>query len=234
MSHVPTDPTAPREPVRVPRGRPGTVSLVGVLMLGGAAVGFLHGVATIVTSAVIGRDLRAHLAALTTAPPAEIEDLGASVQGLFLVLGGAEAVLALGMVALAVGVLRGNTTARLSAVALALVSLACGAGGGLGTLGLGAGSDVTVTLGGSEVEVGEPLRAAVPGWFTSLTGGLGCLQSLSYILSSRCCCCPPRITTSAGGPLDPPPESPPEATVDGPTAHPPAHGPDDGDPPAER
>ena len=56
------------------------------------------------------------------------------MQALFLVLGGVEAVLALGMVALALAVLRGNTTARLSAVALALVSLFCGAGGGLGTV----------------------------------------------------------------------------------------------------
>ena len=234
MSHVPTDPTAPREPVRVPRGRPGMVSLAGVLMLGGAAVGFLHGVATIVTSAVIGRDLRVHRRRRRPPRPPRSTTWRASVQGLFLVLGGAEAVLALGMVALAVGVLRGNTTARLSAVALALVSLACGAGGGLGTLGLGAGSDVTVALGGSEVEVGEPLRAAVPGWFTSLTGGMGCLQSLSYILVVALLLLPASNHYFRRRPAGPPPESPPEATVDGPTAHPPAHGTDDGDPPAER
>jgi hypothetical protein len=177
MSYMPSDPTAPREPVLVPRGRPATVTLAGVLMLGGAAAGFLNGVTTVVASGTIGREFRDRATAQTGAPAAEIANLARSVQGLFLVLGGAGAVLALAMVALAIGVLRANLAARFTAVALALISILCGGG----TMGLGAGRDFMVTLDGAQVDVGESLRAAVPAWLTSLTAGLGCLQTLGYI-----------------------------------------------------
>jgi hypothetical protein len=181
LTHLPTDPTAPREPVRVPRSRPGTVTAAAVIMLGGAVVGFLNGVATIVASPGIGRELRARLAARTTAPLGEIDDLAASLQALFFASGSVAAVLALVVVALAVGVLRANISARFAAVVIVVFAVCCGSAAGFGTLGASAGTDLTVTLGGGEVGVGEALGDAVPGWFASLTGGLGCVQVLGYI-----------------------------------------------------
>jgi hypothetical protein len=177
MSHLPTDPTAPREPVLVPRGRPATVTLAGVLMLGGAAAGFLIGVTTLVASGRIGRDFEVRAAEQTGAPAEEIANLAASVQALFFGVGGAGAGLALAMVALAIGVLRANTSARFTTVVLAVISMFCGAS----TMGLGAGRSFTVTLDGGQVDLGESLRAAVPTGLTSLTAGLGCVLTLGYI-----------------------------------------------------
>jgi len=181
VRHLPTDPTAPREPIRLPRSRPGVVTLAAVLMLGGAAVGFLNGCAMIVASARIGEDFRLRAIEYTGVSTTELDDVTASVQALFLFSGMVGAGFAVVVVALAVGVLRGNLAARVGTVAMIGLSLACAAIGGLGTLGASGGAAFVVTLEGADVDLGDPLSEAIPGWLASLTGGLGCLQGVGYI-----------------------------------------------------
>lgn len=181
MTYLPSDPLAPREPVRLPRPRPATVTVAGALMIGGAVAGLLGGLALILTAPGVGRRLRTGLATASGLPAENLHRLANGAMAFFFITGAAVAVFAIIAIALGVGVLRGNNAARFGSMVLLPLALCCGSATSLGVLGFGNGQDLRVRMDGGEVEVSGALSEAVPGWLTSLSAGLACPQVMSYL-----------------------------------------------------
>ena len=180
MSHVPVDPTKPREPVRVPRPRPGTIPLAVAFMVGGAAFGLLNSVLAIAASGVAARDFRAR-AGGTSATPGQVDQIATGLQRWSLVAGLAGVLLAVALVAVAGRVLRGSNPARMAALGIMSVSIC----GGLGWSSFTVRGSTNLQPDGMDPHtgrlVGEALGLSMSGLPTYIGGGLTCLQVLGYI-----------------------------------------------------
>ena len=73
---------------------------------------------------------------------------------------------------------RGSNVARIATLILIIPAI-------LGTatsFGMGSrNGETALGVDGRVIEPGDPIGQAIPGWFASLSGGLGCLQVLGYI-----------------------------------------------------
>jgi hypothetical protein len=180
----PPDPVAAGDPVVIPRRRPGTVTLAGVMLFASAVVGALAGLAVLATSDGVVADF--HAQAMAAGVPADqAADVAATLRSALVT--SSMAALALAGLSLVVGwgVLRRSELARLAALGLAAASLACSVVR-TGVTSLGGSVDWSVAAGRADPAMTQPVAqafdTAMPAWLVGLTAGLTDLQSLGAAL----------------------------------------------------
>jgi hypothetical protein len=185
MSHVPSDPTQPKDPVLVARRRPDTVRLAVVFMMAGAILGLLNGLLVIAATGASARDFRER-AALTAATPAQIDTIATGLATWSMAAGLTGLVLSVVMVMLAVRVWRGNNTARVTSLIVVTTSILFGLGWSAFTVR----GSTNLRPDGMDEETGrgisEALGLSTSGLPTYVGGGLTCLQVLGYIAVLGC------------------------------------------------
>jgi hypothetical protein len=183
---VPMDnvnPTLPKDPVVIPRHRPGTIPVASALMIGGSLLGVASSVALFTASGTVPKAFA--LKALDTdVPPAAIDATVSTIRSTFLGSGVATLILSLLVGSLAYGVSRGSQPARIGAVVGVLASLFCGLGTASYTA-LGRDADWTASIEGAGErvagQIGQTYSEVMPTWFVGLAGGLTDLQALCYL-----------------------------------------------------
>ncbi len=222
---------APPEPAR----RPVAVTIAAVLMLIGAALGLVNGIAALAGADSIADDFQRR-AVRGGAPMSTSADVADGVRGGLMLGGALYVVLALVVVALAVFVLRGSNAARIGTWVFIVVAVCCGGCGSVFTLSVLGTNELSISVENVSEEtaqiLGQALHDAMPGWLGATTGGLGCLQVLGYLVvavllalpaANRYFRKPPMPWQSPGGQPPPgwPPNQPPNQPPPGGWSQPP-------------
>jgi hypothetical protein len=179
---VPRDPTTPPDPLVIPRRRPQSVTLAGVLLYGSGAVGLLSAVALLVAALAGGRPVLGRGAAQGCHRDAF--DMAGAMRAVLLSSGFGALVLAVLSVVLGRGVLRRNEAARIGALVVAVGSLGCAL---VRTSVTAFGGSVDWTVAAEHTgpaldgQVAQSFGDAMPGWLVGIGGGLTDLQTLGYI-----------------------------------------------------
>jgi hypothetical protein len=180
---VPRDPTTPPDPVVIPRRRPQSVTLAGVLLYGSGALGLLSAVALLVAAGSVVDRFEADALRLGVTA-ADAADIAGAVRAVLLSSGFGALVLALLSGVLGRGVLRRNEAARIGALVVSVGSLGC-ALVRTSVTAFGGSVDWTVATGhagpGLGGQVAQAFGEAMPGWLVGIGGGLTDLQTLGYI-----------------------------------------------------
>lgn len=181
MSPRPGDPTQPKDPLLIPRPRPGTVTLAGTLMLAGAAVGLLNALVVIAATGSSTEEFRAR-AGLTAATQEQIDEIAEGLATWSTTAGLTGLLLSLVLAVLAVRVMRGSHAARVAALVFVGTSILFGLGWSSFTVRGSAnlqpeGMDEQTGRG-----VAEALGLSTSGLPTYVGGGLTCLQILGYLM----------------------------------------------------
>jgi len=178
-----SDPTKPTAPVLVPRQRPPTVAVAGVVLYGGGAAGLVAALALLVGAGPVVGDFRDTAVALGVDPVDASDVAGAMRTALLSSATGALALAVLSLV-LARGVLRRSEPARVGALVVAAASLGCSIVR-TSVTAFGNGVDWSLAAGRRDPLLAGPVAQAfgdaMPGWLVGLGGGLTDLQSLGYI-----------------------------------------------------
>ena len=124
-SWVPLDPTAPPDKLVIPRRRPGSVMLAGVLLYGSGALGLLSAAALLIAAESVVRGFRREASGLGVGAN-EASEIANAVRTVLLSTGLGALAFAVLSFFLARGVLRRNEAARIGALAIAVGSLGCG------------------------------------------------------------------------------------------------------------
>ncbi|HET6213809.1 MAG TPA: hypothetical protein VFE14_13175 [Micromonosporaceae bacterium] len=164
-------------------GRPASVGLAAVIMMMIAALGVISAIVTLATISRTTDRFQQLARERTDASSTEIDSVVTAIRvisvttAIFLVL------LALVLIALAIGDLRGSNIARILTWVICGLGLLCGCCGIFSALG----STRTTSLGTGDTdaetarELGHALSDAYPGWWMATSGGLSGLQLLGYI-----------------------------------------------------
>jgi hypothetical protein len=178
-----SDPTQPDDPLIIPRRRPATVTLAGVLLYASGAVGLLAALALLAAAGGVVDDFRERAVHFGVSP-VDAADVARAIRTALLASGSGALALAVVSVALAWGVLRRSEAARIGALVVA--------GGGLGCAlvrtsltAFGRSVNWSVASGHADAlltdAVGQAFADAMPSWLVGLGGGLTDLESLGYL-----------------------------------------------------
>ncbi len=183
MYDGPSDPTRPSDPVIIPRARPPSVTVAGVLLYGGGGIGMVAAVALLAGAGGVVDDFHDRALAVGVGPT-EASDVAGALRTVLLSSGcGALALAALSVV-LARGVLRRNEAARVGALVVAGASLGC-ALVRTSVTAFGRSIDWSTAAGHADAlltnQVRQAFGDAMPGWLVGIGGGLTDLQALGYI-----------------------------------------------------
>jgi hypothetical protein len=180
----PPDPIQSGGPLAVPRRRPGPVTLAGVLLCAGGAVGLAAALALLVSAAGVVNDFRDQALALSV-PSSQAASAAAALRTALLTSGAGALALSGVSVVLGWGVLGRNALARIAALVVCAASLGC-AVVRTGVTALGRSVDWSTASGSADPAVTERVAqafdAAMPSWLVGLGGGLTDLQSLGNVL----------------------------------------------------
>jgi hypothetical protein len=160
--------------------RPAAVTIAAGLMLLMALLGVVGAVASL---AMMNRlvDRFRERAARTDATANEIDTIAGIIRGFSIISAIVGTLIALVLVGLAVGNLRGSNASRIATWVLCGIGILCGCCGLFGVLAQnnftfsGTSDDRTAE------ELGRALADASPGWWTALSGALSVGQALGYI-----------------------------------------------------
>ncbi len=181
MSTGPGDPTQPKDPLLIPRPRPGTVTLAGTLMLAGAAVGLLNAVVVITSTGASTNEFRAR-AELTAATAEQIDQIASGLARWSTTAGLTGLLLSVVLGMLAIRVMRGSHSARVAALAFLSASIVFG----LGWSSFTVRGSANLHPDGMDEQTGrrvsEALGLSTSGLPTYVGGGLTCLQILGYLM----------------------------------------------------
>jgi hypothetical protein len=163
-----------------PPRRPAAVTVAAGLMMLMALLGL---VAAIANLAMMNRlvDRFRERAAGTDATGSEIDTVVGFIRGISIGTAVIGIIVALALIGLALGNLRGSNASRIATWVLCGIGTVCGCCGLVGVLAQnnatfgGAGDDRTAE------DLGRALADASPGWWTALSGTLSIGQSLGYI-----------------------------------------------------
>jgi hypothetical protein len=182
-SWVPLDPTAPPDKLVIPRRRPESVTLAGVLMYVSGALGLLSAAALLIAAERVVQGFRREALRLDVSAN-EASEIANAVRTVLLSTGLGALAFALLTVFLARGVLRRNEAARMGALVIAVGSLGCGLVR-TSVTAFGGSVDWTVAVGQASPalrsQVGEAFGQAMPSWLVGIGGGLTDLLALGYI-----------------------------------------------------
>jgi len=182
-SWVPLDPTAPPDKLVIPRRRPASVTLAGVLMYGSGALGLLSAAALLIAAESVVQAFQREASRLGVGAN-EASEIANAMRTVLLSTGLGALAFAVLSVFLARGVLRRNEAARIGALAIAVGSLGCGVVR-TSVTAFGGSVDWTVAVEQASPALGSQVAAAfdhaMPSWFVGLGGGLTDLQTLGYI-----------------------------------------------------
>jgi hypothetical protein len=177
------DPTAPRNPVLIPRTAPATVSLAVLLLFASAGLALVCAVVLFVAASWVPDGVRER-AVHSGVDAADVDAVITAVRGALTASAAATLVLAAAGGVVAAMLRRGTAGARIATLVLVGVGICCGLGASSYTA-FGAHVDWTVAVTDrSDQLTGEMGRAygeAMPGWLVGLSGGLTDLQVLGYI-----------------------------------------------------
>jgi hypothetical protein len=180
---LPQDPTSPRDELVIPRRRPQSVTLAGVLMYGTGALGLLSAAALLVAAEGVVDGFRGEALRLGV-PAADASDVANALRTVLLTSGSAALVLAILTGILGRGVLGRNEAARVGALVVAVASLGC-AMVRTSVTAFGGNVDWTNAADHATPATGRQLAQAfgeaMPGWLVGLGGGLTDLLTLGYI-----------------------------------------------------
>jgi hypothetical protein len=180
MTYQPPFPASPVTPARPPR--PTSVTVAGILMLVGAAVGIIGGILTIVAGNSIDPEFttRALASGVSASDAMRISD---SVQASFDAVGTVALLLGVVLAVLMFKVLRGSNAARITTWVVLALSLCCGIGNGLLAKTLSNLSETNIEgMDKATVQaVGDALKESTPSWFAVGGVGASCVQVLGYI-----------------------------------------------------
>ena len=182
-SQSPYDPgLAPGATAPGQRHRPAPVTIAGVLMLVGAALGLAAAVTFITAAGQVASEFRDR-ALDTDASSTDIDALGDGIQGAFIAGGIVTALIAIVVGVLAFGVLRGSNAARIATLVLLALSLCCGIISSGFTLLTNSATDLSYGDMDAQTsrDIAEALNQSVPAWLSATAGTLTCLQILGYI-----------------------------------------------------
>ena len=183
MSVSPRDPTKPSDPLVIPRQRPQAVTLAGVLLYGGGALGGLAAVTLIAGAGPVVDDFQARAIGLGVSG-ADAADVATALRSALLSSGCGALALAMLSLGLGWGVLARYEAARVGALVVAAASLGCGLVR-TSVTAFGRGVDWALAAGHADPFIAYPVAQAfaeaMPGWLVGIGGGLTDLQSLSYI-----------------------------------------------------
>lgn len=164
-----------------PPRRPAVVTAAVIVMLVGAALGLINGIATTVATSQIVHDFRSR-AASTDATPAQINNVARAVRWSYYSAATVTLVLAVIVVVLAVLLLRASKAARIITWVLIGISLCCGVCGSIGTLARGSTSITAEGVSDATAKaLLQALEDSVPSWVGGVSTGLTGLQLLGYI-----------------------------------------------------
>jgi hypothetical protein len=182
-SWVPLDPTGPRDELVIPRRRPESVTLAGVLMYGSGALGLLSALAVLIAAESVVHGFRREALRLGVGAN-EASEIANAIRTVLLSTGLGALAFAMLSVALARGVLRRNEAARIGALVIAVGSLGCGM---LRTSVTAFGGSVDWTVAVRQAspalgsQVAQAFGEAMPNWLVGIGAGLTDLQALGYI-----------------------------------------------------
>jgi hypothetical protein len=177
------DPAQPQPPVLLPRRPPATVTLAALLMLVGAALGLIEGVALLVAAGTVPGAFRDNARGINVAAN-DVNTVADLIRGAFISAGVVSVLLAVAIGLLALGVRNGSNGARITTLILIVAAFCCGLGVSSYTaLGRSANWTVSVSNPSEELarQVGQAYSDAMPPTLVGTTGGLTDLQSLGYI-----------------------------------------------------
>jgi hypothetical protein len=183
VSSQPPDPIED-DPLIVPRKRPGTVTLAGVLLVGSGVLGLIAALALLVGAGSVVDTFRnrAMGQGLTTGEALEVAN---SLRTALLSSGSGALALAALSLLLARGVLRRSEASRIGALVVAGAALGCSVvRTSLTALGQNVNWSAASGLRADPVlsdQVARAFSEAMPSWLVGLGGGLTDLQSLGYI-----------------------------------------------------
>jgi hypothetical protein len=184
------DPTSPRAPVRVPRPRPGPVTLAALLLGAESALGLFSAGALFLAARTVPETFRDRALSTVTAAGftgTDVDTIASAIQTILITAGAVTFLLAVAGLMLARPVARGNALARGAAFVLAAAAL-CGGLGSMTYTAFGQHVDWAGDVGnqseGLAAQVGQAYGEAMPGWLVGATGGLTDLQALGYIAVS--------------------------------------------------
>ncbi len=177
------DPTRPYDPVIIPRHRPISVAVAGVMLYGAGAVGIVAALSLITAAGTVVDEFRAELVRLG-AGSTEAADIARAMRTALLSSGCGGLALAVLSLPLARGVQRRNEAARIGALVVAGATLLCGLVR-TSVTAFGTSVDWSIAAGGSDPGLADAaaqaFAVAMPDWFVGLGGGLTDLQALGYI-----------------------------------------------------
>jgi hypothetical protein len=183
MSVGPRDPTKPNDPLVIPRQRPQSVTLAGVLLYGGGALGGLAAMALLTGAGRVVDDFQVRTTSLGVSG-ADAAEVATALRSALLSSGCGALALAVLSIGLGWGVLARHEAARIGALVVAAASLGCGLVR-TSVTAFGSSVDWAVAAGHSDPLIAYPVAQAfaeaMPSWLVGIGGGLTDLQSLSYI-----------------------------------------------------
>ncbi len=209
-SWLPPDPISPRDELVIPRRRPQSVTLAGVLLYGSGALGLLSAMAMLVAAESVVDGFRGEALRLGAAA-ADASDVANALRTVLLSSGlGALALAALSAV-LGRGVLGRNEAARIGALVVTAGALGCAL---VRTSVTAFGANVDWTVAATQAtpalgpQVAQAFDEAMPGWLVGIGGGLTDLLALGYIAVAVLLLMPASVqyfrTRIAPPPFDPP------------------------------
>ena len=173
--------------MRLPRPRPGPVTLAAALLAAEAALGLLSAGALFLVARTVPatfRDRAVHTVTAAGFTAADVDAIATAIQTILITAGAVTLLLAMAGLLLARPVARGNALARRAAFVLAAAAV-CGGLGSMTYTAFGQHVDWAADTGnqseGISAQVGQAYGESMPGWLVGATGGLTDLQALGYI-----------------------------------------------------
>jgi len=180
---VPLDPTTPRDPLVIPRRRPESVALAGVLLYVSGTLGLLSAIALLFAAGGVVDGFR-HDALNLGVAGTDADKVAAGMHSALLSSGLGALVLAVLSVVLGRGVRRRSEAARVGALVVAFGSLGC-AMVRTSVTAFSRHINWTIAAGHTDAmlinQVAQAVGDAMPIWLVGLGGGLTDLQALGYI-----------------------------------------------------
>jgi hypothetical protein len=179
----PQDPTTPRDELVIPRRRPQSVTLAGVLMYSTGALGVLSAAALLIAAAGVADGFRGEALRLGVSE-ADASDVANVLRTVLFSSGLGALILATLTGLLGRGVLGRNEAARIGALVVATASLGCAM---VRTSVTAFGGNVDWTVAAEQAtpaaggQLAQAFDEAMPGWLVGLGGGLTDLLTLGYI-----------------------------------------------------
>jgi hypothetical protein len=208
---LPPDPVSPGDEMVIPRRRPQSVTLAGVLMYGSGALGLLSAAAMLLAAESVADGFRGEALRLGVTS-SDASDVAYALQTVLLSSGVGALALASLTILLGRGVLARRQAARIGALVVTVAALGCAL---VRTSVTAFGGNVDWTVAARQAtpvlgaQLAQAFDTAMPTWLVGLGGGLTDLLTLGYIAVAVLLLMPASVEYFRTRIIAPPPFDPP-------------------------